>query len=308
MKRKDKAELSGLEDLNLLRALVHSIEMTSLTAASRYLGVTPATVSKQIASLEKKAGCLLINRTTRQLAATEAGQLLYAKAKHILDELESVEAELSDMQNIPTGLLRVTAPAVFAAHLIGPELPKFMKLHPRLSIQLVLALEKIDLVHERIDIAIRITSSPDPSSIALPLSANRRAFVASPEYLERYGTPKTAYDLQSHNCLIGGRDGSTDVWPIQVGRNIERVKVRGNLMAPNGDILLSAAIGGLGISMLPWWLARKHIESGELIEVMQNMAISTMKIYAVLPHWRYVPTKVKCFVDYFRAHLDSIGD
>lgn len=308
MEHKDKDILSNLGDLNLLRALVHTIEMTSLTAASRHLGITPATVSKQIAALEKKAGCLLINRTTRQLAVTEAGQLLYGKAKHILNELESVEAELSDMQNVPTGLLRITAPAVFAAHLIGPELPTFMKLHPRLSIQLVLALEKIDLVQEKIDIAIRITSDPELGSIALPLSANRRAFVAAPEYLKQNGTPKTARDLQNHNCLIGGRDGSTDIWPMQVGRNIERVKVRGNLMAPNGDILLSAAIGGLGITMLPWWLARKHIESGSLVEVMQNMAISTMKIYAVLPHWRYVPPKIKCFVDYFRAHLSSIGD
>ena len=213
--------LSKLEDLNSLRALVHAIETMSFTGASRHLETTPATVSKQIAALEKRAGCLLINRTTRHLAVTEAGQLLYEKAKRILDELKSAEAELAGMQNVPTGILRIQAPAVLATHLIGPELPAFMKLYPELSIQLVLAPEKSVEAQERIDIAIRVTSSPNPGSIALPLAANRRAFVASADYLKRNGTPKTAEDLQHHNCLTGGRDGSI----TEIGRASCRERV-----------------------------------------------------------------------------------
>ena len=193
---------TGLKDLTSLRVFARVVELQSFSEVARRSGVTPATISKHVSSLEGQLGARLVNRTTRRLFITEAGQRLYEHCVRIMQELDQAEAEVAEVRGEPAGPLRVTAPMLFGLLRIAPRLPEFARQYPKVSIDLDLSVEKIDLFQERIDVAVRIAEAIDPGLVAFRLAPYRRVFCASPAYLAAHGTPRTPEDLAHHNCLV----------------------------------------------------------------------------------------------------------
>ena len=288
------------EDLTTLRIFARVVELESFSEVARRMGVTPATVSKHIGALEGRLGARLVNRTTRRLFITEADQRLYERCLRVLQELEEAEAELSEMQNEPSGLLRVTAPLMIGSRRISPRLPEFMKLYPKLSVDLNLSIRKLDLFQEHIDIAVRVAEAIDPGLVAFRLAAYDRVFCASPDYLRDHGTPKTPDDLAIHNCLISRGATLNSSWPVKKDGKVVQVRVSGNLVADNGEVIRDAAMSGLGICMTASWLVEEELRAGRLVKVLADYAVQNRAVYAVLAQRGAMTPKLRCFLDFLK--------
>jgi DNA-binding transcriptional LysR family regulator len=297
----------GLKDLTSLRIFVRVVELQSFSEVARRAGVTPATVSKHVSSLEAAVRARLVNRTTRRLFITDAGQRLYEHCVRALQELDDAESELAEIKGEPAGPLHVTAPLMFAIHKISPRLPQFMQRYPRISVDLDLSIEKLDLFQERIDVAVRITDAVDPGLVAFRLAPYRRAFCASPEYLAQHGTPRTPEDLAAHNCLIvrGARLNAS--WQVQRGTTLENVRVSGNFVANHGEVIRDAARAGLGVMMGPRWQVEDDLKAGRLVELMSEFVPTNRAIYAVLPRQGSLTPKVRAFVDFLKDCCAELG-
>lgn len=289
-----------LKDLTSLRVFARVVELSSFSEVARRMSITPATVSKHVASLEGALGTRLINRTTRRLFVTEAGQRFYDHCVAVLNELDRAESELAEIRGEPGGQLRVTAPLMLALAKISPRLPGFIQRYPRMAIDIDLSVEKIDLFAQRIDVAVRIAESIDPGLVAFKLAPYSRVFCASPAYLAAHGTPTSPDDLVRHNCLITRGATLNATWPIVRDGQIVHQRVTGNLIANNGDIVRDAALDGLGITMCAQWMVADHLRTGRLVEVLHGFAPSNRAVYAVLPRQGALLPKFRAFLDFLK--------
>jgi DNA-binding transcriptional LysR family regulator len=296
----------GLRDLASLRVYVRVVELQSFSEVARRMGITPATVSKHVASLETTLRARLVNRTTRRLFITEAGQRFYEHCVTVLHELDRAESELAEIRGEPGGQLRVTAPLMFALAKISPRLPGFMRRYPRISLDLDFSVEKIDLLAQRIDVAVRIAEAVDPGFVAFRLAPYTRVFSAAPSYLEAHGTPMTPDDLASHNCLITRGASLNATWPISRNGTIEHMRVSGNLVANNGGVVVDAAIDGRGILMSAKWMIEEHLAAGRLVEILHGYVPANRAVYAVLPRQGALLPKVRAFVDFLRECCEGM--
>lgn len=270
------------KDLTTLRIFVRTVEIGSFSEVARRIDVTPAMVSKRIAALENEVGQRLLNRGTRRLVVTEAGEQLYARCIRALVELDMAAEELSSMQDTPSGCLRMTVPAMLGRAFIAPQLPRLLKENPRLSVEINFSMEKVDLYDARVDIAVRIADTVDAGLIAVKLAPYVRAFCASPEYLQRHGTPTVPADLMAHNCLITQGTTMTSRWPVWENGEVGHVNVKGNLMADNGEAVRYACLEGVGVMMAPRWLLDTDIRAGRLVEILADYVPQNRAVYAVL--------------------------
>ena len=247
--------------------------------------------------MEERLGARLFQRTTRQLKLTEAGEGFFQKIVGILDSIEEAEAYVSALNHKVAGLLRVTAPVSFAGKHIAPFLPDFMKRFPDLSIEFVLRDDMVDIVGESIDVAIRIAELNDSSLVARKLAPCRRVMCATPEYLEKHGTPQTLADLQRHVCLSAGH---RSVWKLLgPGGKTETVRTTSRLRANCGFMVHEAHLQGMGIALRSTWAVSHELRSGRLKTVMPEYRENTgVAVYAVYPCRQYVPAKLKAFVDF----------
>lgn len=288
-----------MDRLAEMEVFVRVVDEGGFSAAARALNMSKSAVSKRVASLEDRLGARLINRTTRRLALTDAGTTFYARAARILAEAEEAEAAVSSLQAAPRGVLRVNAPVSFGLNHLGGLLPGFLARYPDLSVDLVLNDRFVDLVDEGFDLAIRITSLEDSSLIARRLCGLHRILVASPDYLDRHGVPDHPDDLRDHACLLYTYLRRSGEWTLHTGDGrAARVQVNAAaLSANNGDVLGEAAIQGLGITMMPTFIIGEALASGRLVRVLPDWEDLSGGIYAVWPSGRFIPAKVRAFVD-----------
>ena len=291
----------GLRDLTSLRIFARVVELQSFSEVARRSGVMPATISKHVSSLEAALGARLINRTTRRLFITEAGQRLYEHCVRVLQELDAAESELAEIKGEPAGPLHVTAPLTFGIGKLSPRLPEFLKQYPKVALDLDLSIEKVDLFQQRIDVAVRIADTVDPGLVAIKLAPYSRVFCASPDYLARHGTPATPEDLASHNCLVSRGAILNASWPVQRGKELGTVRVGGNFVTNNGDVICDAALAGLGITMTARWIIEDELASGRLVEVLAGYAPTNRAVYAVLPRQGPLTPKIRAFVDFLKT-------
>ena len=298
--------LAGLKDLTALRVFARVVELQSFSEVARRVGVTPATISKHVAALESQFRARLVHRTTRRLFITEAGQRLYEHCLRILQELDDAESQVADVLGEPAGPLRVTAPLLFGQRRIAPRLAEFSARYPRVVLDLDLSVEKIDLFQERIDIAVRIAESIDPGLVAVKLAPYHRVFCASPGYLAAHGTPQTPEELSQHNCLISRGATLNATWPVQRGSEITAIRVNGNLISNNGEVVRSAALAGVGVMMTARLLVEDDFRNRQLVEVLPGHAPENRAIYAVLPRQGGLSPKVRAFIDFLKACCEDI--
>lgn len=293
--------MDRLTDLALYVAVV---DTGSMSAAARRLETTPAQVSKRLQLLEASLGARLLHRTTRRLTPTTEGERFLERCRNILEEVREAEAEIRAEQSQPAGIIKLTASASFGRRHIAPALPQFLARYPAVQIHLLLTDAVVDLVEEGLDLAIRIGAAPDSRLVAFPLAVNRRVLCASPAYLAAHGRPQTPEDLAGHNCLLLDRPGIREQsWRLQGPTQLHRVKVRGNLVVNNGEVIGAAAEAGLGIAIKSTWDIGEALGAGRLERVLPDYRLPEADLVALTPHRRHLQRKVRLLIDHLKQHF-----
>ena len=295
-----------MDDVNAYIVFAKVVEAESFTGAAELLGESKSAVSKQINRLEDSLGIRLLNRTTRRMSLTEAGEIFYDRVRRVVDEVEEARLAVTQLQESPRGVLRVNAPLSYGIEHLAPILPGFMARYPDLKVDVTLIDRRIDLIDEGVDVAIRIGVLSDTSLIARKLTAYRRLITAAPAYWEKHGKPATPQDLAAHNCLTYAYLSAGRSWRFreQDGRQFD-VAVAGNLTANNGEMLAHAAIQGQGVTWLPQFICGPGLEQGDLEPVLEEYELEPVGVFAVFPHTRNLSTKVRVFVDYCAEMLGT---
>ncbi|MFJ4290520.1 LysR family transcriptional regulator [Cupriavidus sp. NPDC089707] len=276
------------------------LDLGSISAAARSLGLSVAVASQRLQRLERDLGVRLLHRTTRRLHATPEGAVLAEQGRALVDDLEALGASLRQASTGISGTLRVTTSSSFGRLYVSPLLPRFLEQHPGLSVSVNLTDNVLDLVSAGFDLAIRIGALDDSTLVARRLAINRRVLCAAPDYLRRRGTPRTPHDLVRHDCLVlVGSQGRQDVWTLGDGQGGEiAVRVRGRIEANTGELLSDAALAGFGIALHSTWHVGGDLRAGRLVQVLPDFPIADTGIYAVMPQRRLVPPRVRAFADY----------
>mgnify|MGYP000632396608 CR=1 FL=1 len=278
-------------------------QLGSFSAVARELRMSPSAVSKLITRLEERLGARLLNRTTRQVKLTEGGDAFLQRCLTILNDVEGAEELLAGFGREPRGVLTVNCTADFAQHCLVPLLPHFYSLYPHLQLTLQVSGSTVDLVAQGVDVAIRMGALKDTSLVARKLCESRRIICASPNYLQIQGEPKTAKDLESHNCLCMSSAPSFNQWSLTTPCGREVVDVRGNFSADKLDILHQHALQGGGLVRLAEFMVEADIATGRLVPVLENCNREVQMVHAVFPHRQHLPSKVRVFVDYLVEYL-----
>ena len=276
-------------DLAALETFVAVVDAGGFSRAAERLETTPGAVSRRIAALEGRLGLRLLNRTTRQLNLTEAGEQYYRDVTQILQAIADAEDRISHLSTAPSGDLRIAAPLSFAVRALAPRLPDFHARYPELRLSLDLDDRMIDIVAAGCDLALRIGALGDSTLVARRIGEFERLFCAAPAYLDRRGRPRTPADLRGHDCLHYSNLGVREEWTLSGPDGTEAIAVTGPLCANNGDLLRRAAVGGMGICSLPAFIVADDLAAGRLERVLADYGAPRMPLSALWPSRRFVP-------------------
>lgn len=291
-----------LDDLTELRTFQKILAAGSLSAAARELNVGLGVVSKRLQALERRAGCRLIQRTTRRLAATDEGLALLGHVDRMLEELTAAEARLADGRAEPRGVLRVTAPVSFGRIHLVPVVAELADRHPGLAVELVLSDDVADLIEARMDLAVRIGALPDSRVVARKLADNWRVLAAAPRYLERRGRPAHPADAAHHAFLRYG--GSRSPWRLESMRGeVAELDAPCRLRADSGDAVHDWAVAGHGIMLRSIIDVREDLAAGRLERVLPEWRSPSAPIYALYPSREQTPLKTRAVLEALAARL-----
>jgi len=288
-----------MDTLTRMRAFIEVVEAEGFSAAARKIGRSKALLSKYVRELEDELGALLLNRTTRKFSLTETGHTYYKRASEIVREIDSLAETVRDSSGDVKGRIKLTAPRTFSDAPIGQSLIDFAKGHPDIVLDIHLDDRFVDLVEEGFDLAIRITRLEDSSMIARRLSPFSLKICASPDTIARYGTPERPQDLAKLPCIIDTNGRWLSNWPfMRDNGEMFSVSVSGPIEANSPLTTRAAAVAGLGFAPLPDFIAQPALDSGQLVSVLDEWVPRGGGIFAVYPHRRYLPAKIRVFVDY----------
>lgn len=280
-----------------------TIEAGSFSELGRRLHMAPSSISRQINALEKELGIRLLQRTTRKLSLTEAGQIYYQRISKILSELDEAQQAVSQLQTQPKGILRINAPVPFGERKLVPAIPEFLARYTEVQIDLTLEDRAIDLVKERVDLAIRIGKLDDSSIVARKLADNRFVVCGSKHYFNAHERPHVPEDLSQHNCLINSNIYNCNTWLFRKNNLTKNITVTGNFQTNTGGAVYRAMMAHLGIAVLPTWFVDQDVKQGLLEIVLDEYEVGLPSmiasgIYALYPAGQYLPPKVRVIIDY----------
>ena len=298
-----------MDTLASLQAFVAVVDAGSFAGAARRMGMAASSLTRRVNVLESELGTILLNRSTRSVSLTEAGERYYAQVAQILADLSEAHRSVSSDEGPPRGTLRVSVPVAFSRLHIAPAVAEFLLACPELCFEFVATDSFVDLVEERIDVAIRIGKLASSSLIGRKLAPHRRVLCASPGYLDARGAPSMPEALAEHDCLSLDQAGAIQRWCFRRGDEDRELRVRGRLRANNSDLLRRAALGGAGLVLLPTWLVGRDLETGRLRRVLGDWQVESPRgpagVYAVYLANRRGSAKVRAFVDHLAAHFGS---
>ncbi|MEM6452431.1 MAG: LysR family transcriptional regulator [Cyanobacteria bacterium P01_D01_bin.105] len=298
-------------DISVLQLFVEVVKQGSFAAVARDRNIDPSSVSRAISGLESELGVRLFQRTTRQLSPTEAGTTYFERMEPLLEELQQAIDVTTDVSGQPKGTLRVTASVSFGQHCIVPLLPKFQARYPDLTVDLLLTDAVVDLLTERIDVAVRLGILADSTLIAQRLIPTHYVVCASPEYLKRAGQLQHPQDLAHHNCLLFPLAGFRTRWLFKDKQGqLSEVPVTGKTVISSAIALQQCAIAGMGVALLPNWLVDADRQAGILVNVFPDYEVTATDFstaaWLVYPSRAYVPIKVRVFVDFLKQSIESV--
>jgi DNA-binding transcriptional LysR family regulator len=294
--------LSRISDL---QAFVAVVEKASLTSAAHQLGRSLQSVSRSLAAIEQDVGVELVRRTTRRSNPTEAGLAYYQRLKTALEDIEEAKLEVSDRRLEPSGLLRISGPTGFAALHLVPATAAFLKIHPKLEVEVSTYDRYVDLVEDNLDLAIHIGPLPDSMAKARRLADLRRVFFAAPGYFAEYGRPKHPQDLSKHQCIVRTARVGADIWPFTVDGKVRTIKVSGRFRANGASVINEAAIQGLGIAIAPLWQVRPMVDRGLVEVTLARFAPPPIPVHATWSATRVLPAKTRMFIDFLSRRLKA---
>ena len=295
-----------MDRLKQIETFVAAATRGSLTAAAVAEGIAPAVIGRRIDALEQRLGVKLLLRTTRRITLTHEGSAFLEDCQRLLGDLANAEASVSAGGVKASGHLRITAPAGFGRRHVAPLVPAFLAQHPEVSLSLNLSDRVVDIVNEGFDCAVRVGDLPDSSLVSVRLADNRRLCVATPEYLQRAGTPATPSELSRHACLSLSSDASqTRGWAFLVDGAVTHLRPAASLDCSDGQVLHEWCLRGLGIAWRSTWEVQSDVASGKLVALLQDFAAPANGIYAVFAQRKHLPLRVRLWIDFIKH---SYGD
>lgn len=291
-----------MDELKRIRTFIKVVETGSFSAAARDAS-SISSVARQIKSLEDDLGARLFNRNTRNAASlTEAGEVLYAKAQALVGDFESIRTEVISIRDEVKGRLRVALRIAAGATIVLPALPRLFAQYPDLELDILLTDKRLDLIANKIDVALWMGDMPNADIVARPVSASNRLVCATPAYLARHGRPSVPSDLAAHSCLCFTAPAYGRKWLFNKDGQAIEVEVGGKVQSDNGLVLLSCALMDLGLVLIPDWMARTHLDAGRLVKVLAGYTARPYPghavHYAVYPSSRRQSRKIRVFVDF----------
>lgn len=288
-----------------MQAFVRVVDSGGISAAAQRMGLAKSAVSRRLQELENRLGVQLLQRTTRRISLTEDGRIFYERCLRILDELEEAERSLSSEQQRVHGLLRIAAPLSFALRHLSPLLEEFMHRYPEVRLELNVEDREINVIEEGVDLTIRIGKLNDSSLVARRLSPVRAVVCASPAYLDRFGLPNRPEELVVHQGLFYSNLPDQRQWTLydaagEAHYALPQMRMRVN----NGDLMLDAALAGLGIAVLPTFICYQELAAGRLQQLLSDYRSGEQaSAYALYPSRRHLPLRVRVFIDFLAARL-----
>ncbi len=295
-----------MDDLRRMVIFFHVVEAQSFSGAARQLGIARSAVSRHITLLEKSIGVRLLNRTTRRLNLTEAGETYFQSCARIVAEAEAATHRIGQLQEEPRGTLKIAAPISLGNRFITPLVRAFMRRYTALNIELLLDDEMVDMVGESIDVSIRVGWLHDSNLIARKLGDWPRFLCASPGYLEHHGRPESPTQLTDHEWLIFTRLPSPFHWTFTKNKRQERVQVKGRLRSNNADAIRSSLLAGAGITAQAAFLVDDDIKAGRLERLLPEWDCGSVGMYAVYQDRRYQQTRVRLFIDFVSEEFNRL--
>lgn len=291
-----------MDELAAKRTFLQVVEQGSFSAAARAMKVSVGSVSRQIVNLESMLGTRLINRTTRHLRLTEAGEIYAQRVRAVLLDIENANREVAGFREGARGVLKVHLRITSANHFILSALPRFLDMNPTVKIDVTLTDERIDLVAGGIDVAVWLGHLGDSSLIARRLYPGSGILCASPSYIARHGTPRTPNDLLNHNCVVYRAAEFDNRWRLTKDGQTVTIKISGNVITDSTMVLQSCALGGVGIVATQAAVANEALRKGELVRVLPDYAaIATPRetdVFVVYPSQHYMAPATRAFIDF----------
>jgi DNA-binding transcriptional LysR family regulator len=277
-------------------------ESGGFTSAAKRLGLSTAQISRQVAALEQRLDVQLLYRTTRKVSLTEQGELYYRHCHGVLEGLQEAEFAVSTLQQVPRGLIQMTAPANYGERYVMPVVNAFLERYPELQIHVDLTNQTLDLISGGYDLAIRLGHLRDSSMMAKSLTQRRWNVCASPAYFDRKGVPHSLGELDFHQCLLG----TSESWKFMQQGQPVLIKPQSRLRCNSGSALVDAALRGLGLVQLPDYYVRQPIAQGVLREVLTEFQAQPEGVWAVYPRNRHLSSKIRLLVDFLAESLGSL--
>ena len=286
-----------MDRITAARVFVTIVDLGSMIAAADHLEMSRAMVTRYLAQMEEWTGARLLHRTTRKLSLTDAGERTLSLSRKMLAVAEAIDLVEDNQTEEIRGLLRITCSQSLGQTALAGAVTQFLKRHPQVSVDLQMNNRTVNLVEERIDLALRITNELDPNLIARPLSTCASVVCATPAYLAANGTPNHPEDLASHNCLTYNWFGKS-LWHFDRAGEKSAVAVSGNLSANESVVLLAGTLQGAGISLQPYYSAAPLLANGELVELLPGYQPQEMGIYGIYTTRKQMPATLRAMLDY----------
>ena len=290
-----------------MKVFVRVAQREGFAAAARDLSMSPAAVTKHVAALESRIRARLFDRTTRSVSLTEAGRAYLERCLECLQAFDDADASVNQLGDRPTGRLRVTAPVDLSPS-IASALSRYMNSYPDVTLDLQLSNRAVDLVDEGFDVALRIAPSLTGQYVARPLAITAIAILAAPEYLRRYGRPRAPDDLARHRMLIFTEPRAREEWVLERAGKKVTVKLKPAMLSNSGRALQEAVRAGVGILMIPSIAAVEDVAAGMEPLLLDWTVLPRLRLYALYPHRRFLPAKVRLFVETLRKEMGDPED
>jgi DNA-binding transcriptional LysR family regulator len=302
----EHSDLLDMDTLRAMKALVRTVELGSLSAAARSLGTTQPTVSKLLADLERQAGAKLLERSSTRIQPTTEGERFLETARRVVEDYEEALVELQGLRAEPRGLVRLAAPVALGQCWLNPRLPAFLERHPGIELEVMLEDRFVDVVEERIDVALRIGGELPPHLVARPFAQWPRYLVASPAYLQSHGRPRHPTDLAAHDYLRYA-SGAADEVTLSGAEGTLTVPTHSRYRINSAVALLHSVEQGLGITLQPSWMVEHRIQQGQLERVLPDWVGPAQVAHVLYPPRRRQPARVAALLDFLFSALRGGG-
>ena len=285
-----------MDDLNEIAIFARVVREESFTKAARALDLPKSTVSERISRLEERLGVRLLERTTRHVRPTAAGAAYYERAARVVAEIEEANAAVTDLHRSPKGLLRIGSPLLFGHAFLGDFVAEFLVAHPDIEVELIVADRRFDVVEEGLDLAIHVLGPIEASLVARKIGSAERLCVASPSYLAEHELPRVPKDLLQHSCVVSSNDRRA-TWLFSKEGHSESIAILGRYSVNSVQLALTAALRGVGISVLPKFFCAEALRTGSLSPLFEEWSLGHTDIHVVYPGSRHLSARVRLFID-----------